>query len=457
MDGTPDALPAEPEALSDLAFALGLQATVYGLPAVVQYAHLCAETVPAPGAPVVVNRLVHGRELAGPGYAVFGSPNSDTLYSNCLLDLSAGPVVLELPDFAGRYFTVNFLDAWGNATNISRSTSGREAGRYLLYATDEPGCVVEGATPFRVATDLSWILLRIFAAGPDDLAAACALQDGVTLAPVGPGAVRAADHPVVSPETVRTDAFAFFATLDHLIRRNGHPRQEDALLFGWRVLGIGVPTSAFDPDVLAPAAREGLARGFAAGYRVAAATLANKGQAVSGGAWRRSDCGAWGFNYNLRAAQNIMGQGATVVQENQSFVAFVDGDLRELTGEAGAYLLRFEPPPPVSAFWSVSAYDRRTGEYCANPLGRYSINSASPGLGRGDDGSVHLVISHDAPPGEAAGANWLPCPPGRFYLVIRAYQPDEAVISGDWEPPPLRRTGSIGPEQARVAAAPGRP
>jgi hypothetical protein len=39
--------------------------------------------------------------------------------------------------------------------------------------------------------------------------------------------------------------------------------------------------------------------------------------------------------------------------------------------------------------------------------------------------------------GGAAYANWLPTPPTRFSLSLRLYAPREAVLKGNWAPPPV--------------------
>ena len=40
--------------------------------------------------------------------------NNDTLYTNAWLDLSEGPLVIEVPDMGERYWTLGFLDMWTN-------------------------------------------------------------------------------------------------------------------------------------------------------------------------------------------------------------------------------------------------------------------------------------------------------------------------------------------------------
>ena len=38
-------------------------------------------------------------------------------------------------------------------------------------------------------------------------------------------------------------------------------------------------------------------------------------------------------------------------------------------------------------------------------------------------------MSHAEPPDPAARANWLPAPEGQFALIIRAYVPEEPILT----------------------------
>ena len=82
-----------------------------------------------------VNRFDHVRVLATPElarrYGVVRA-NSATLYSLAWLDLSLGPIVLEFPAIADRYFTFNYVDYFQHNENLSNVTIGREGGAYAF-------------------------------------------------------------------------------------------------------------------------------------------------------------------------------------------------------------------------------------------------------------------------------------------------------------------------------------
>ena len=55
--------------------------------------------------------------------------NVDTLYSLAYLDLEKEPVVLQVPPISGRYFTLQFLDAYSNnflyiGSRLNETTGG---------------------------------------------------------------------------------------------------------------------------------------------------------------------------------------------------------------------------------------------------------------------------------------------------------------------------------------------
>jgi hypothetical protein len=74
-----------------------------------------------------------------------------------------------------------------------------------------------------------------------------------------------------------------------------------------------------------------------------------------------------------------------------------------------------------------------------NRIDRYSINDRTPGLVFGPDGSLRILIQHDQP---ADAANWLPAPAGGFQLILRAYQPEGALLSRTYLVPKILRVSS---------------
>lgn len=119
-------------------------------------------------------------------------------------------------------------------------------------------------------------------------------------------------------------------------------------------------------------------------------------------------------------------------------MVYDDGGGKTLDG-SGRYRLRFPSDPPVGAFWSVTMYDTPDFFLVANPIDRYSIGDRTPGLVRGDDGSLTIYMQRDEPTDPTARANWLPTPAGTFRPILRMYEPAAAVFDGGYELPPIER------------------
>jgi hypothetical protein len=94
--------------------------------------------------------------------------------------------------------------------------------------------------------------------------------------------------------------------------------------------------------------------------------------------------------------------------------------------------------PPVRGFWSLTLYNTHHF-FSPNDLKRYSLGTKNKSLVYNDDGSLTLYVQADAPDAKFL-PNWLPAPKGAdFSFLLRAYWPEEAVTSGAWTPPPVKR------------------
>ncbi len=74
-----------------------------------------------------------------------------------------------------------------------------------------------------------------------------------------------------------------------------------------------------------------------------------------------------------------------------------------------------------------------------NPLQRYSLGTKNKSLKAAADGSITIYIQAESP-GADKEDNWLPGPKGDFAMTIRAYGPDDNLVQGGWDPPPVLRT-----------------
>jgi hypothetical protein len=126
-------------------------------------------------------------------------PNVDTLYGANYVHLAKqGPVILELPAIADRYYSVALLDAYFNNFEIlgARNLAGK-AGRFLIVPPGWAGTAPAGIDRTIVApTAMISLYQRIYVAGAEEFAQVRALQDQIRVTPMGGGAFPKVDTPV---------------------------------------------------------------------------------------------------------------------------------------------------------------------------------------------------------------------------------------------------------------------
>lgn len=127
--------PAFSEPLPIATSAIAAKGYVYGFPAVLMMETMnAATTAPYPcnlGGPV--NWFFHKLDTPTPEFRAVVRPNVDTLYSSAFLDLSEGPVMLEVPEIKNRFYLMAMLDVWtNNFAGPGTQTNGGEAHSYLM-------------------------------------------------------------------------------------------------------------------------------------------------------------------------------------------------------------------------------------------------------------------------------------------------------------------------------------
>ena len=73
-----------------------------------------------------------------------------------------------------------------------------------------------------------------------------------------------------------------------------------------------------------------------------------------------------------------------------------------------------------------------------NPINRYAIGPYSSELKNNTDGSLDIYIQN-ASPGVDKESNWLPAPEDEFNLLLRLYNPQEPILKGEYQNPPIQR------------------
>jgi hypothetical protein len=111
-----------------------------------------------------------------------------------------------------------------------------------------------------------------------------------------------------------------------------------------------------------------------------------------------------------------------------------------LDGSKYSYTLTFtkDQIPDVKNFWSWTMYKLPQRWLVDNPIDRYIIGSATPGLATAADGSITLYFSAKSP-GKDKESNWLPAPEGPFWPILRTYGPGKAILDKTWKLPAINR------------------
>ena len=381
-----------------------------------------------------VNHLIHTRQLLGPQHRQVVTPNNDTLYTNAWIDLSRGPVILEVPEFKGRYYVLGLLDFYTNPFGyIGSRTTGTAAGRFLLHGPDWRGTAPAGMQAVACPTNAVWMIGRLLVDGEADLPVVHALQDAIVLRQLDGTPAAFAFDVGMHPGDHLGDARRFAEVVNRMLGENPPPAAQTAEVARFAEVGIGhgVVATPQQIDVLDAALRGVLA------------DLAEPQPSDMGGGWAMSvDVrDTYGTNYLQRAlvARNYIG--ALGVQEAMYVIADRCGDGAPLDGRH-AYRLDFAADnlPQVGAFWSLTMYDKGDCMLVENPIGRYSLGDRSPSLRYEPDGSLRLHLGAAAPRDAARHGNWLPAPAGPYYVALRLYVPGEAHLGKTFPYPGIRTT-----------------
>ncbi|NNH76005.1 DUF1254 domain-containing protein [Nocardia uniformis] len=425
-------------------------AYVYGFPLVFNLEQVLRFVTTGVGANPAApfNTFGHTRALATPE-DTFVSVNNDTVYSVAQLDLSVGPVRLSVPDTGGRYYVLQFVDAWtNNFAYIGSRATGTGTGEFLLvppgWEGDDQGLRVIGC-PTRIAT-----IVGRWAVTGDDLSAVHALQDATTLTPL------AASAPTGLPAipTGLPKAIDFFEKFRVWSQALPPALRDVPIQHSFADLGLTGITS------LSEASPELTAK-LEAAYARGSEQVEEYARAMPGvdrvNGWMVS---IHGFDYNndafeigtidapewkiadtearivSRAASARAGLWGNHGYEATYALTYTDSTGSPLDGNH-RYQLTLDPIPPVNAFWSLTMYSMPDFYLVDNPIGRYSIGDRTPGLITNPDGSLTLTIGHDEPTDPIERANWLPAPPAPFRPALRMYVPRQPILDGAYEIAPI--------------------
>lgn len=396
------------------------------------------------------NLFTPERALLTAGKSRVVMPNNDTLYINAWLDLSAGPLVISVPDTGNRYYVLGMLDYFTNPfAHVGTRTTGNGAGSLLVsgpgWNGEPPPEHQAPGRHLRSETDWVWIIGRILVDGLADVAAVNTLQEQFRMQTLDDWRA-GRDSPARRfdshfPPRAQFSVDRFLAMVNDALHICPPPLRHASLVAQFAPLGIGPNTA----NAVTDEARNALERACTQAQQL----LDSPEQHVFGGAGAPSQHGwrnpmrlgsSFGDDLLRRAFIARQGIGALETQEAAYPRCETDAAGEPLSGDR-RYTLRFAPGqmPPVVAFWSITLY--RASDYflVPNPIERYSIGDRTEGLVHDADGALTITIAHAAPLDARQRANWLPAPEDRFFLCLRAYLPRPEMVDGTYRLPDPQR------------------
>ncbi len=378
----------------------------------------------------VWNTLTHRK----PGAVDWPNPNLDVAYSEAWVAVDESScTIVTVPEVKGRYFTVQFLNGWGETlANINERVFPQKA--YGDFAICYRGTDVRLPAGITSRIDLPVKYARILSrvALSDDFDGAIALQQQFKLRATGtPKLPSIPKTPIFELEKL-PGAEAFDAT--------------EAALDSEPDLNAGLERYQQNARAIAKAIKDPAERSRVdqAIRKVAFADIAKAGAIIGHGStrngWARPGVvGEYGVDYLARLLVNHGGIWANIKPEVLYYRGGNDATGAELKGD-NVYTMTFPadalPRRFAKYFWSVIAVDSVRFRVLPNPKNRFLINEQTkPQLGA--DGSLTLFFAAEKP-ANAPDGNWLPTPKGTLYrLTLRFYGPLDGVSNGTYYPPPL--------------------
>jgi hypothetical protein len=376
-------------------------------------------------------------------------PNFDTLYSSAFLDLTKEPIIVSVPDTAGRYYMLPMLDMWTDVfANPGKRSTGTKAGHFALVPPGWSGKLPHGVARIDSPTGMVWIIGRTQTNGPADYPAVHKVQAGYKLTRLSewgktPSAVKAKIDPSVDMKTPpmlqvnKMPTGNFFAYGAELMKINPPHLTDNDMVARMKRIGIEVGKS-FDLAKAAPPVQKALEHAAKDALSLMQEKQNSLAPTINGWQVGVENMGVYGNSYLRRAVVAMVGLGANPPEDAVYPLTFVDSDGKPLDA-ANKYVLRFKKDeiPPVGAFWSLTLYDK-DGFPVTNELKRQALGDRDK-MKYGADGSLEIYVQA-ASPGKDREPNWLPAPKaGPFNLTLRLYWPRRDVLTGKWVPPAVQK------------------
>ena len=421
---------------------------------------------------------------------LFLTANCDTVYFWGFLDLSVGPVVIDVPALgapSGILATID--DMWFRwVTDVGLPGPDRaQGGRYLIVGPGYDGPLPDsGFHVSHARTTRVTVIGRAFMVDNDPTVPVEAIRNGFRVSPYVPGAhgtavasfltghapLGAASAPPatrfieasgMSINTLFPNDFGYWELVHELVQQEPPDAGDPELLGLLAAVGI-VHGKPFEPDArMRGILEDAVVVGNATARTVTFAARPEEGFAFYPNSEWQSALFVGGYEFldppplitadgpvaaaptdgarKLNARTNFfyMATGTTPAMcmrltgiGSQYIYAMRDSDGNYLDG-ARNYRLTLPPDIPESRFWSLLMYDRQTRSMLQTDQKLPRLGSQSGTVETNPDGSIDIYFGPTAPEGRAN--NWLQTVPGKgWWTILRLYNPLQAFFDKTWQP-----------------------
>ena len=422
--------------------------------------------------------------------SIFLTANCDTVYFWGFIDLSDGPMVLDVPALgppSGLLGTID--DMWFRwVTDLGLPGPDRGAGgRYLIVGPGYDGPLPDsGFHVVHARTTRVTALGRGFMVDNDPTVPVEAMRNGVRLSPYVPGAqgtaigtflAGKAPPLAAAPElpetrfvelsgesfnTIYPNDFGYWEIVNELVQQEPPGAGDPELLGLLAAVGI-VHGKPFEPDArMRKILEEAVVVGNATARTVTFAARPEEGFAFYPESAWESALFVGGYEFldpppeitaegpvaapsdgarKLSSRTNFfyMATGITPAMcmrltgiGSQYIYAMRDSEGEYLDGSRN-YRLTLPPDIPESRFWSVILYDRQTRSMLQTDQHLPRLGSQSGTVETNPDGSTDIYFGPTAPSGKES--NWLQTVPGKgWWTILRLYNPLQPFFDKTWRP-----------------------
>ncbi|HXC97166.1 MAG TPA: DUF1254 domain-containing protein [Edaphobacter sp.] len=389
--------------------------------------------------------------LQGSPHQLVFTPNSDTPYAGANLDLSEGPMVVELPPGPFMCVANDLNQHYVMDMGLPGPDAGK-GGKHALVPPGYTGKIPEGYFTGTPTTNRVLFMVRVIPPGGDVKVAIEMLKkvkiyplnspDGwqVTWAEIGD---RAQDFTPVRWEK----NLDYWKKLAELVDQE--PAYEAYRMNYGQLAKLGIEKG----KPFAPNARM-------QGILIRAAQIANDEMRVQSFADRRPDRATWpdrrwewadlrpeNGTFDLPTAKDLEAREKWFYQAQIESPAMfrrtaAAGSLywlgtRDSTGaylDGGkSYKLTIPQPVPAKLFWSLTVYDPDSRSEIVTDTYKAALRSMFELKDRASAKSVDLYFGPNAPAGDEG--QWIKTLPGKgWFTYFRIYGPDAAAFDGSWKP-----------------------